>query len=271
MIGGPDRIPNITKDNMFIAKTNKQIFYCSGKCATHTISSIPGIIINTPTKFTLNLREEAVSIAKKLLVSKNRNCELIFLIREPKDRLISGLYEVIFKRTFLVWIEYLALSEESENNLQELLKIFTDELFWSMALDRYFRLTPHKWDSDTVFDSHREKYHYGNWLSDVLELIEYADSIKWKWTTLDISNLDNFLSSKNIEYTTKNTKNDIFYIPKYKGVSKKIDELYNGEQIFKAFMSALNNMPSNIQENLKNYISKEQKIYKLLLEKYSQT
>jgi hypothetical protein len=225
---------------MLVLETDKFIFYTAGKIGSQTISSIPGTVpVTSPT------RERNLQIAalRKEITGK----QIVAVIRDPQSRMYSGLFEIIAKIVSAPFIKKLVAQQANLDFLE-------DSVFWIMMLNQCIRLSPRIWKSDKQFDSVCWQYHVGNWLTDVETIVEmFSDTI-----VLDLSDLSQFLTANQIEFTYMNKFSNV--LPEHSSG--------NPDNIFSAFKSAVVAFCNEEKQNyINNYLQPEISAYNRLLAK----
>lgn len=226
---------------MFILETASEIFYTSGKTGTRTLLTIP----NSKEKDSL-----------KYPISK----PITILIREPYQRFVSGLFEINIKSNFHIFSKYSQI--HLENNFPNIIPMFYDQNLWLELVNDSMKKVP-KLKLGQRLSTIENDFHIGNWL-------DRANKNRLYWHNhkiVDISDLTDYLNSKNYQFTIQNSIHD-FMLSRListkivKSLGLKIDVI----KIKAAFKSAVDQC-DRIDE-IKNYLSNETILYnKLFKEK----
>lgn len=255
---------------MRVIETDRHIIFAASKCGTSTFLGIQNSEeYRIFSKLGCPYRKQ-INLCKKLLHKNKSKKELIICIRNPEERFVSGLYEVVFKQNSLTLVEQLAITNTNANTFSDVMNAYTKTSFWNKILYVFFQGGfPKQWQNGVLFNSQVELF-CGNWLSHANVIKKYAKEIDNNYKIIDTSNLSKWLADENIPVLNNNDKDDIFYyLPIVKSTYKNIKDLYDGDSIFKAFTDAFKNSPPDVKENFKSYLKEEKNIYsKLLLESY---
>lgn len=247
------------------------IFYSAGKVATQTLLSIEyktNLLRRgqtMPLLDTVDLRKECLVQMKFLMMRDSSNVSVI--IRNPKDRFYSGLYEIIAKKIYGSNIEHACLEGLSATSAKELIELMYNTNYWSNCLDDALRHRPAQWISSQGLGSQRWQYHVGNWLSDVYEVLDYARLFERNIKIVDVNSLSQHLNDLHLAFEIKNEKSSM--MRKLGTMSQEYKELHasiDHKKIQTAFMSALSSVDSSILDSFDQYIKPEQEIYNNLLE-----
>ncbi len=246
---------------MFVLDTPTQIFYSAGKIATQALRTIPDSKQLFPKPTTNLLRPAALRNIKQKLISDPRS--ITVLIREPRDRFMSGLFELIAKHIYSPFIEFQISSKVDSEVLSKQIDVFYNSKWWDMAFDRCLRLAPHSWINNVELDSSRWQYHVGNWLEDVIELEKIAISLDKSINIVDIINLDSYLNSLGFTFRKRNRRRHFLF-----ALNDKYTELYTSidhRAIEIAFNEAYSRIAIDLHSKFENYIETEVIIYNTIL------
>lgn len=249
---------------MFISHIPNRFFYSAGKIATQTLCSIPLSVQITPTEDTRNLRATAIREIKRLMVKSADPVTIV--IRDPVKRFNSGLYEIIVKQVYGMFVLSQATHGSSVSTVEETINLFYSKEFWEFSLDKTLRLRPNTWNPLRELDSQRWQYHVGNWLDDVKEVTSTAKELGRNCDIVDVNNLNDYLNSLSIEFKHVNKGGNLLWrlgsIAGFEGVYSRIDH----KCIQSAFNAALDSVDAAIADQFNNYLKPEIELYKQLQE-----
>lgn len=227
---------------MFLASTAKHIFYSAGKCGTSTITNLPDIKNH---HISLNNLRRESKLRCAQIVNSCPHKQLVFVIRHPWDRLVSGLHQVICKRIFSWPCEYLL--DHNLTTIESMQNMLYDVAFWEKTIQNYMSLTPIFWNKNRDFSAPRVQYHYGNWLGDVVYLQE-----NYNHTVVLTDQLSNFLIYHYGETSVLNPKRVMFDHNKYPEI--------NGQLVFDSFLLGLKDYISDLEQYIQNEVTYYHKI-----------
>lgn len=247
---------------MYVSLSDRHIFYAAGKCGTQTLNFVDGIEQVCPNGIgSLSLRQHAMREFHKLQVKKN--LPLVCVIREPEDRLQSGLFWVIAKQLFSTPFHTIINNNYGDQRFLDYAEVLYQSSFWASSMERYLRATNAVWRTDRELESMRAQYHYGNWLNDVHTL---KDTVK-NCTVVDIKNLTKFLQSNNYKVSTRNTASDFIEGRFLRDPEKRIhyNSLLDMPKMIDAFKKGWHLQDPIILDKVHKYLEPEIKLYQDLI------
>lgn len=250
---------------MFINQTFNYIFYSAGKTGTQTLASIPNSnTLLPPSQIingTRNIRKDAVTAMRRLMISDPRS-NIAIIIRNPRSRFVSGMYEIIAKEIFGIMVVTQALMGTSVATVEENIEQFYKREFWDFALDKTLRLRPSHWEDQ--LDGYRWQFHVGNWLADVEQTLDTADQLGRAVDLVDITQLSAYLDHKGIEYQHLNKNDSMMWrlstIPNFETVYSRVDH----KLIQQSFNAGLDRINPKIKEMFDAYLEPESERYNRL-------
>ena len=253
---------------MFVCESSNYLFYSAGKIASQSLLALPDCKAYAPPLNQINgLRKDAISCIERLSV-KNKNLQVTAVIREPKSRFLSGLFEIVAKQIYFSGIVTQAQLGYSAEWLAKQIDVFYNHLFWQDALSRTLHLKPNVWDSSLELSSHHWQYHCGNWLEDVYVVEKFLHSIGKSVTIIDVADLSKYLEVKNLPSYHFNTKENMFHRLDDLGEPyKKIAETVNGTEIYNAFLKGYYTSQNVHLQAFESYLESECTVYQNLLSK----
>ena len=187
---------------------------------------------------------------------------MTIVIRDPKARFISGMYEIIAKQIYGVNVELLAEAGVDPDAVRRHIDLFYNTRYWHIALAQVLRLKPNNWESDKEISAVRWQYHVGNWLADVYKVVDIAADVGVPVEIVDISNLTPYLKNKGIEHLHLNKREN--NMCKLADLSADYASIYNDidhKAIQDAFAAAFENTAVEWNLPTKKYLESECKIY----------
>lgn len=189
------------------------MFYSAGKVGTQTLNSIDNSVIIVPRqngkRTTDDPRKNAVKIAQRKVIQTG--LPITFVVRDPRSRFISGLYEIIAKHLHFYGLVLQSQSESDQQCLQSHVNLFYQQKFWQYVISHALRMSPNQWNSAESLNSSRWQYHVGNWLEDVQYLCSSMDNSGVSYDIVDITDLDQYLLKLNLTYSNRNRSGDLLY------------------------------------------------------------
>lgn len=242
---------------MFIAATERHLFYASGKIGTQTLVSIPGITKLHPVGGTImpKLRKRTLSSAVKYL-GQHPYTKLTVIVREPNERFRRGLFEIVAKQSNDFWITHFINQQRSTEFVETFIKTFECEQFWIDAIQRILALAPYNWEPETEFPSRRWQYHIGNWLTDAEYLINSFGA-----TVVDIKNLSSYLTAEGYSYRIDNTYKSFLSELLTPSPKPYCDIAVPHDSILAAFESAYTQLPVTQTQKIQAYLQAEIETY----------
>lgn len=169
---------------MIAVNINDISFFTTGKIATTTLVSIPGAESRE-----ITYKRDFVPTVMNFASGRQK----VLLLRKPEERFYAGLFQYLMIEhplSFLNWKKEIGSDLFKTVFVPKLL----NSTYWWHLIERYFD------SADWVYDQQRmtsqEKYHFGNWLTD-LELDNSFDYLNFR-------NLSAFLDEKSIQHTRHN-------------------------------------------------------------------
>lgn len=246
---------------MFVACSNKHLFFSSGKIGTRTILTIPDITRMFPAgEWNSNKIKKRVLRTAVECLSQNKHLHPIVIVRHPIERYYSGLFEIIGKSVIEIWLKSCVHEKINIIDIQKNLEIFKSKEFWIQTILHFYAMSPESWDTGKELQNIKWQFHVGNWLDSALYLKNEFNA-----TVVDIKNLTTFLHSNNYVPSHKNdnatldfaTIVDEFESP-YNDIKLPVDEIYT------IFKSVHLNLSPKWDECINNYLSTELDVYNTL-------
>ena len=260
---------------MIVCQLSDYLFYSTGKIATTSITTLPNANRLIPTRSTLanhnnsnySLRQEAIKCINRL-VTKNDQLNVVIVIREPRDRFFSGLYEIIAKQLYISSLIKQAELGVEPDIIQRQIEIMYDPHFWHEILLRSLLLRPQVWIRDKELQSIQWHFHLGNWLADANQVFNNLTSLQKSVKIVDISNLSSFFIAHGLPNIEKNKKENLFeglqhLSDPYKNIANNTDS----NKIYNSFISGYNMCHHTDHQRFDEYLEVECKIYKDLISK----
>lgn len=246
---------------MFVACTNKHLFFSSGKIGTRTILSIPNITRIFPEgKWNSNKIKKRVLRTAVDCLSRNKHLQPIVIVRHPLERYYSGLFEIIGKSVIEIWLRSYIHEKIDVIDIQKNLEIFKSKEFWAQTILHFYAMSPESWDTGKELENIKWQFHVGNWLDSAIYLKNEFNAM-----VVDIKNLTTFLHSNNYAPMHENDNaasefasvvNEFNY--PYNNIKIPVDEIYT------IFKSAQLNLSPAWNQCINNYLSPELEFYNTL-------
>lgn len=254
--------------NIFVIKTNKDLFISTGKIATRTLETIPNSIriqqphnLNPNVPLKNNCDHNLISHLNtfKLL---NSNYKINFIIRYPWYRFTSGLFEIVGKSLMYIFSEQ--LKKYYKQDVIKIIPMFYDTDMWLEIINNALVHIP-KFNKYKTLSSNWLTFHLENWLTDVEHMVNNIES-----NIIDLDDLSLYLSQNQYEFNYMNRSIDAIITPLSK--EDRPSEWKSREQVIKnidptkmigAFRKAVS-LCDRAYEFLE-YISDENEIYKKLI------
>lgn len=246
---------------MFILTSPSHIFYTAGKIATQSLRTIPDSQQIFPNSKTASLRAGALTNIKRMIAIDHRPITVV--VREPRSRFMSGLFELVAKHIYSPFIEFQAALNVDSSTILNQISVFYNSKWWDLAFDRTLRLSPQTWIQTEELDSSRWQYHVGNWLADVVELESTAFKLDKKLNIVTIEDLSSYLTSLGLPARNRNKREHFLF-----ALSENYEHLYNSidhDAIHKAFNQAYANLALDLRTKFENYVNYDTSIYNKLL------
>lgn len=246
---------------MFIACTNKHLFFSSGKIGTRTILTIPDTTRIFPAgEWNSDKIKKRVMKAAIDCLSRNKHLHPIVIVRHPTERYYSGLFEIIGKPIIEIWLRSYVYEKINIIDVQKNLEIFKSKEFWVETIHHFYAMAPESWNTGKELQNIKWQFHVGNWLDSAIYLKNEFNA-----TVVDIKNLTTFLHSNNYAPAIEkdNTILDFatvvydFESP-YNDIKIPIDEIYI------TFKSAHLHLSTKWSKCINNYLGTELDLYNTL-------
>ena len=255
---------------MHILESPSHIFYGAGKVGTQTLNSIERSVEHHPRPLaersaeqqSVYLRKPAVKLMLHRMLSMGKK-QVTCVIREPKGRFISGMYEIIGKRVYGANVVQLARLGMGVDVVQAHIDAMYDPDYWREVTRQTIYLIPNIWDLTVELDAARWQYHIGNWMADVYEVIDAAEKLHLTPHIVDLQDLSAYLDHYKIKHIHRNKfENNMWHMAlldeQYQTVYSKV----NHAAIFSAFKAGFND-----SDIFHGYLDEELKIYEDLKSK----
>lgn len=247
---------------MFIAHTNKHLFFSSGKIGTRTILTIPDIIrIHPPGDWNYDKIKKRVLRSAIECLSQNNHLRPVVIVRDPVDRYHSGLFEIIGKVVIETWLRTFISDGTDVDEIQKNLKIFKSNEFWTNTFYHFYSLAPEFWVRQQEIQNIRWHFHVGNWLDSAVYLKNEFDA-----TVIDIKQLTSFMHNNG--YKPKREVDNAFL--EFSSIVDEYHPPYNTikiptAEIFSAFKTAHLTLPVKWSKRIEKYLEPEIDLYNSLI------
>lgn len=257
--------------NMFMIKTNKDLFISTGKIATRTLETITNSVQILQPKDLNPITPESDrddSLINHLNTFKvlNPNYNVNFIIRYPWYRFTSGLFEIVGKS--LMYIFSQQLKKYYKHDVLKIIPMFYDTDMWLSIINSTFAHMP-KFEKHQILSSGWLEFHLENWLKDVEHITHNTQS-----NIIDLDDLSLYLSQNQYTFNYMNRSVNIIVdalskeekpIPTEYDLREKIIASIDTVRMIGTFRKAIS--LCHRSEEFLEYISEENEIYKRLIAK----
>jgi hypothetical protein len=255
---------------MHILEAPSHIFYGAGKVGTQTLNTIEGSCEHHPrdpaerdiTRRSVLLRKPAVKMMRHRMLSMGKK-QVTCVIREPKGRFISGMYEIIGKQVYGANVVQLARLGAGVDVVQAHIDVMYDPDYWREVTPRAIWLRPNIWEPTAELDAARWQYHIGNWMADVYEVIDAAEKLYLTPHIVDLPDLSAYLNHYKIKHIHRNKfENNMWHMALLDEPYQTVYSKVNHAAIFAAFKAGFDD-----GDIFHGYLDEELKIYEDLKSK----
>lgn len=233
---------------MYILETPSHIFYGAGKVGTQTLNSIERSAELHPrdpaerdtTQRSVYLRKPAVKFMRQRMISMGKK-QVTCMIREPKSRFISGMYEIIGKQIYGANVVQLARLGTSTDVVQAQIDAMYNPDYWRAMTLQAVWLRPNIWQLEDELDGARWQYHIGNWMNDVYEVVAAAENLNLATHIVDLPDLSSYLDHYKIAHSHRNKfQNNMWQMSRLDEPYQKLYSMIDHTAIFAAFKAGFN-------------------------------
>lgn len=190
---------------MFVALTDSCAFLTSGKTGTRTLLSIPGIQEISNSHIDLGVAANRYRSwqflspreALRALEKNIQDRQLYIVVRHPQQRLISGLFEIIAKKTVFVSLSRLKLHKDA------LADQLYSSTYWTSVIQNCMDILP-RINSDVLERLPFWQFHVGNWM----EIIAPAQA-RFPCEIIQLDRLSDKLWDLGLHHTRSNSSRDL--------------------------------------------------------------
>lgn len=209
------------------------LFIATGKCGTSTLWDLPG---NRTDFFdTSNVLKE---VNRRLL--DNPKYKLFIIIREPRQRFLSGLYEEVAERMVKPVIQTMQLERAEYANA------VSQQKFWTENIRNYFFLTGTCLPDRQSASSYA--YHAGNWLY----IVGYLLSALPQLQVVELNQFSKLLTALGLPALNINQSADKF---------NWISNDFKNKDLVKLFEQSYYDSEPRFLQKIETYLEQELQLY----------